>query len=459
MININNIKKVHLIGIGGISMSALAHVFIDRGLEVSGSDQADSNLIHNLIKCGAKIHIGHDASLIKDQDIIIYNGAIKESNPEMMKAKSLNIPLIKRTEIIAEFMKEHKISIAISGTHGKTTTTTMTTMILEEAGLNPSFMIGGVIPNFDDTHRVNESEYIVVESCEYQGSFLDFNPTTLVVNNIEYEHVDFFKDLDHVIRVFDDFANKIDENGYLVINADDSNAVKLIQNKKCKVLTYGIKNDCDYKATNLKNDSTGCYGFDVFHGEDFIVHVDLRVIGKFNVYNALGAIVAAHANGACMEAAQAALKKFQNAQRRFEVLGKLDDATIVSDYAHHPSEIKATVKAALQSGYEKLIVFFQPHTYSRTHALLEDLALAFQGADQVFLVDIYSAREQNTYNISSEDIVKVCKNNNISANYIGDRANIESNLLNYKNANNLLLLMGAGNIDDIAREIAAKIKK
>lgn len=456
MFDIKSIKKVHLIGIGGISMSAIANIFIDRGIEVTGSDQVLNDSIKKLKKKGADIIIGHDAKIIKNQDIVIYNGAIKNNNPEILEAKEKKIPIYRRTEIIELFMKEHKYSIAIAGTHGKTTSSTMTACLLEESNLNPSFMIGANVSKFNDSHRINDSDYIVIEACEYQGAFLDINPTTILITNIEYEHVDFFKNFHEVLKTFDNFANKLSENGYLVLNNDDIGTRSISNNKKCNIITFGIDNESDYMAKNLKKDELGYYEFDVYKRGNFLVNIKLNVMGIFNVYNALGVIACSDIN--CVDVAKYApitFSKFVNAQRRFENIGEYRKMILISDYAHHPSEIKQTLQGALAMDYENVYVIFQPHTYSRSKMFLNEFADSFKGVEKVYLTNIYAAREENIYNIHSKDIVEKLLEKDINCEYIGENYNIEKYLKKIDNTKkNIIIFMGAGDIDDEARHIA-----
>lgn len=458
-IKIADLKKVHLIGIGGISMSAIAHILLNRNVEVTGSDIYDSAIIRTLREAGAKIIIGHSASIIEDQDIVIYTGAVHEDNPEIIAAREKRIPILKRTQVIDIFMKEHVKSIAIAGTHGKSTTTTMTTMLLDELGKNPSFMIGANIPVFSDTHRLNESDYIAVEACEYQGAFLDFNPTTLVFTNIEYEHVDFFKDLEHVIHTFRTFAKKLPHDGILVYNADDENCILASQGVDCHQFSYAIDHPADYTAENLVKDINGKYSFDVFFQGEFLLRVDLNVIGKFNVYNTLAAIAGVHSNKVKIDPNLSCFSRFQNASRRFEVLKEFKNSLIVSDYAHHHTEIMATLSASKEMDYDKTIVFFQPHTYSRTHKFMENLSHAFEMVDLCYIVDIYAAREENVYGVSSEQLAQLISETGVSCEYIGPHTHVEPFLRKHLDEKNLIIFMGAGDMDFTVRDIVGKMDR
>lgn len=456
-IKLSDLKQVHLIGIGGISMSAIAHILIKRGIHVSGSDIHDSAIIQDLRNAGAEIIIGHNSDIIDSQDLIIYTGAVHDDNPEIRMAREKEIPILKRTQVIDIFMKEHSISIAVAGTHGKSTTTTMTTMLLDELGKNPSFMIGANVPVFSDTHRLNNSDFIAVEACEYQGAFLDFNPTTLIVTNIEYEHVDFFKSLEHVIETFKEFADKLPHDGILIYNADDENSVLASRGVECNKYSYGIDNPADYNAVNLKKDVSGKYSFDVlYHGEK-LMSIALNVIGKFNVYNTLASIAGVHANGIGLCQDLVCFSKFENASRRFEVLKKVGDCLIVSDYAHHHTEIMATLSAAAEMDYENTIVFFQPHTYSRTHKFMNNLSQAFKNTDLCYIADIYPAREENIYKVSSQQLCEEIAKNDVKCEYIGSHKNIEVYLKKHLDKKNLIIFMGAGDMDFTVREVLEKL--
>lgn len=456
-IKLDDLKKVHLIGIGGISMSAIAHILIQRGIGVTGSDIHDSAIIHELEDAGARVIIGHSADIIDEQDLVIYTGAVQDDNPEICRAKEKNIPILRRTQVIDIFMKEHTISIAIAGTHGKSTTTTMTTMLLDELNKNPSFMIGAKVPVFSDTHRLNDSNFIAVEACEYQGAFLDFNPTTLVVTNIEYEHVDFFKNLEHVIETFKQFANKLPRDGIFIYNADDENSILASKEVRCNKYSYGIDNFADYKAVDLKKDSGGKYSFDVLYHDKKLLSISLNVIGKFNVYNTLAAISAVHANHLEIHSNLTCFGKFENASRRFEVLKKIGDCLIVSDYAHHHTEITATLSAAKEMDYENTIVFFQPHTYSRTYKFMKNLSKAFENSDLCYMADIYPAREENVYGVSSQQLCEEISKNGVKCEYIGSHKNIEIYLKRHLSKKNLIIFMGAGDMDFTVREVLDRL--
>lgn len=456
-IKLNDLKQVHLIGIGGISMSAIAHILLQRGIGVSGSDISDSAIIQGLRRAGAQIGIGHSADAVDAQDLIIYTGAVHDDNPEIRMAKEKRIPILKRTQIIDIFMKEHAISIAVAGTHGKSTTTTMTTMLLDELGKNPSFMIGANVPVFSDTHRLNDSDFIAVEACEYQGAFLDFNPTTLVITNIEYEHVDFFKNLEHVIETFQEFASKLPPDGILIYNADDENSVSASEGVHCYKYSYGIEKAADYSAVNLKKDASGKYSFDVLCRGQKLASIALNVIGKFNVYNTLAAIAAVHANRLQIRSDLTCFSKFENASRRFEILKSIGDCLIVSDYAHHHTEIIATLSAAIEMDYENIIVFFQPHTYSRTHKFMNNLSQAFKNADLCYIADIYPAREENVYGVSSKQLCEEISKHDVKCEYIGSHKNIEEYLKKHLDKRNLIIFMGAGDMDFTVREVLERL--
>jgi len=450
------LSSVHLIGIGGISMSAIAHILLERGIKVSGSDAKASATTDTLKTQGATIYIGHSQEHITTQEAIIYTGAIDEANPEFAKALECNIPIFRRTEAINQLMANYPIAIAISGTHGKTSTTTMTTMILDAAQQEPSYLVGAKIPSSNKAYHMSPSDFIAVEACEYKAGFLDLHPTTLVVNNIEEEHLDFYKNIDAIVDTFTQFANHLQSEHFLILNHDDFNTRKLLKNHSAKVLTFGISTTADYEAKQVTFDYDGKATFDLYFKGDFQLKITLNVSGKHNVYNALGAIAATHANGISFESAQKALAVFCNAERRFEDIGHYNGARIVSDYAHHPSEVKATLQAALSYGHADVYVVFQPHTYSRTKSLLLDLASSFKGVKHAFITDIYAARETNHYNIHSRDLVQHIANEDTPVTYTGSLDNLAQLIHPYLKQDVLVVFMGAGDIDTWVRNWVKK---
>ncbi len=451
MLNIYEYKKIHFIGIGGVSMSAIASSLFKKGFIVSGSDKSESYRTKELENMGIKIYYTHSSDNVKNVDAVVYTGAISDDNPEFIFAKENNIPLLRRTEALNVFLDGHKYNIAISGTHGKTTTSSMITAILEEAGKKPDFFIGANIPSYNTTHRLENSEYLVLEACEYQASFLDFDPNTIIVNNIDYDHVDYYDDIYHVYNTFSQFVKKLDDKGILIVNGDDKHAVKLLEEKKNNSYSFGVENESDFMAKNIDFTSNEKVTYDFYFKGEKKCEIVISILGMQNVYNSLAAFAASYLNGVDLSLCSKALLKYKNASRRFEMLKTKGDAVLISDYAHHPSEIIATLKTAKLVHKSDVVVIFQPHTYSRTKKLLAELIESFDFADKIYIADIDPVRERDIYNISSKDIVDGLVLKNKNAEYLGSLDNlkdcINQNLCNQ----NMVIAMGAGAIDKYAR--------
>ncbi|MCK8059474.1 MULTISPECIES: UDP-N-acetylmuramate--L-alanine ligase [unclassified Fusibacter] len=446
-------ERVHFIGIGGISMSAIAHIFIEKGIKVTGSDAKASPATLKLEEAGATIYIGHSSDNITDQDAVVYTGAISDDNPEFAKAQSLEIPTYRRTQAIDAIMESFEVSLAVTGTHGKTTITSMLAMILEETPQDASYLVGAKLPHTHKAYKLSPSTHIAVEACEYKASFLDLHPTTIIVNNIEEEHLDYYDDLDHIIRTYQEFATHLKPKNYLILNHDDFNTRRLIKDCNCNFVTYGINESSTFEARQITFDMHGYPSFEVFYEDEKLMELTLKVCGKFNVYNALGAISAAYVNGISIESIQSALSKFSNAERRFEILGTYKGATLISDYAHHPSEVKVTVQAAKNFDNKEICVVFQPHTYSRVKSLLLEMSSAFKDVNHLYITDIYAAREANTYNIHSQDLVDLIIEEGQNATYIKELKDVIPHLDTIAKDNMLIIMMGAGDIDQFARTI------
>lgn len=453
MSSIFEAKNIHLVGIGGISMSSIAHILLNRGIAVSGSDQKQSHATDSLIKMGANIHIGHSEANIDNPDIIIYTSAIDENNPELIMAKNKNIPLVQRTKALNDILIEHPYILAVSGTHGKSTTTSMVAQILRQAFGDVSYMIGAELADTNKAYHITKSDYIAVEACEYQANFLNLYPTTIAINNIEQEHIDFFSSIEQLVASFNEFASHLPANGYLILNRDDRYTYQLATLDNCHIITFGIDNQADYHADNITMDDAGQTSFDLVYRGDYICRIQLNMIGKFNVYNALSAIAATHVNGIDFAISQQALAGFQSAHRRFETVGYYKGAQVVSDYGHHPTAVRATLESAKKINGKKICIVYQPHTYSRTKTLLSDYASAFSCADEVIITDIYAARETNPYNVHSSDLVNVIHHAGQSASYVASDKALIDRLDKVANSNTLIIMMGAGDIDDLARDL------
>ena len=450
-IDFSNPIKVHFIGIGGISMSGLAEILQNAGFTVSGSDRAASDLTRKLESEGVRVCLGQrEANITEDMQLVVYTAAIKEDNPEYAAAVRLGIPMMTRAELLGQIMKNYETSIAISGTHGKTTTTSMVTSVLLAADADPTVSVGGILPAIGGNIRIGGSGCFVTEACEYTNSFLSFFPTISIILNIDSDHLDFFKDIDDIRNSFKKFAGLLPEDGLLVINSDIDRYEEITQDVRCRITTVSATSDADLTAKDIRFDEKGCASFDVISEGKKIMTIGLSVPGVHNVANALAAIAVCRHLDISVDAIVNGLKGYNGTDRRFQYKGKIGQVTIIDDYAHHPTEIAATLAAAANYPHEKLWVVFQPHTYSRTKALFDEFVSALLPADHVVLADIYAAREKDDLGISSKDLCEAIKSNGTSAEYFGSFDEIENFLLQNCSPGDLLITMGAGDIVKVA---------
>lgn len=445
---------VHFIGIGGISMSGLAEILLDRGFRVSGSDMARSSLTEHLEGLGIRVDYPQKAENIREGiDAVVYTAAIHPDNPELCAALEKGIPLLTRAELLGEVMKNYCSAINVAGTHGKTTTTSMITEIFLEAGLDPTVTVGGMMKDIGGNIRVGQSGYFIAEACEYTNSFLSFFPTTEVILNVEADHLDFFKDLEDIRRSFRRFVEKLPDNGLLVINSDIPHYEYFTEGLRCRIRTFGRGQDAEYTANFISFDRLARPSYTLFEKGQELCDIKLGVTGEHNIYNSLSAIAVAREFGIGLPEIRAALEKFSGTDRRFQKKGVFKGFTIIDDYAHHPQEIAATIETARKYPHRKLWVVFQPHTYSRTAALMDDFAGALAAADEIVLSDIYAAREKNTLGISSADLREHMLKQNTNVYYIPDFAEIESFLQSHVKEGDLLITMGAGNIYEVGDQL------
>ena len=455
---------VHFIGIGGISMSGLAEILLSRKFPVSGSDSHESALTDQLAAQGAVVHYPQMAENITDDiDVVVYTAAIHPDNPEFRAAQEKNLPMLTRAQLLGEIMRNYKEAINVSGTHGKTTTTSMITEILLEAHKDPTVSVGGMLKDIGGNIRVGGQEIFVVEACEYTNSFLSFFPTIEVILNVEADHLDFFKDIDDIRHSFKLFAEKLPEDGLLVINKDIKHSEYFTQALKCRVVTFGHEKDADYTANFISYDKFAHPSYTLFYKGEELAQVELGVTGEHNIYNSLAVVAVARSLDIPMETILRGLKRFTGTDRRFQKKGSVNGFTIIDDYAHHPQEIAATIEAAKKYPHRKLWIVFQPHTYSRTAALLDDFAGALSQADEIVLADIYAAREKNTIGISSDDLRKHMLEQNTNVYYIPKFEDIEDFLLQHVEEGDLLITMGAGDIykvgDDLLKQPGAIVEE
>lgn len=450
--------SVHFIGIGGISMSAIAEVLFELGYIVTGTDVTASKITDKLLKKGIGINIGHHQDHLPSCDLVVFTAAIDEDNPELLKAKDLGISIIDRAEMLGLLMKKYKNSIAISGTHGKTTTTSMISLILEYSQYNPTIMIGGELDQINGNLKIGGLDYFVTEACEYVESFLKFFPTIGVILNIDEDHLDYFRDMDHIIESFTKFALLIPENGYLIAFNDDDNIKKVLPHIKCNVATYGKSEGSDYIPHNIFYNQMGFPSFDVYYRNENLGSFQLSIPGRHNIDNALAAIACSHILGVPIDKLQQNLGIFKGTHRRFDILGKVDTVTIIDDYAHHPTEVKATLEAAKRYPHNRLWCIFQPHTYTRTKALLNDFASSFHNADAVIITDIYAAREKDSGEIHSRDLAEAITHYHDSVLYFSSFESIIDHVKKYIQPEDLIITMGAGNIYEVGEMFLAKTK-
>ena len=445
---------IHFIGIGGISMSGLAEILLEEGFTVSGSDSKESALTKKLESEGARIAYGQKAeNITPDIDCVVYTAAINRANPELIEAVAKKIPMLTRAELLGQLMKNYKTPIAVSGTHGKTTTTSMISHILLAGDMDPTISVGGILKAIGGNIRVGSSETFITEACEYTNSFLHFFPKISVILNIEEDHLDFFKDLEDIRHSFRQFAELLPEDGTLVINSDIDGFREIYEGLRCRVVTYGSSPDSDYSACGIAYDGNGHVSFDLLkHGEK-ADHISLAVTGDHNVSNALSAIAVADLLDIPMDTTKKGLLSFTGTDRRFEYKGEFNGVTVVDDYAHHPTEIEATLKAAKHYPHEKVWCVFQPHTYTRTKAFFHEFAAALSHADHLVLADIYAARETDTLGISSADLAEEVKKLGTDAHYFPSFAEIEAFLKENCRPGDLLITMGAGDIVNVGEDI------
>ena len=449
--------SVHFIGIGGISMSGLAQVLLERGFTVSGSDSAQSALTQALAEKGARIFYGQKADNVSSRpDLVVYTAAIHPDNPEYAAAISLGIPTLTRAQLLGQMMKNYRHAVAVAGTHGKTTTTSMLAQIFMEGNLDPTVSVGGILPSIGGNIRVGKSDLFLTEACEYTDSFLSFFPTIGIILNMDADHLDYFDGIEHIRRSFASFAALLPSDGALIINTDTPCWEQAASGLSCRVITFGIDNPADYTAENVSVDQYGHSGFSVLKGGRKIMDVCLKVPGIHNVSNALAAVAAAELLGIPADVIVRGLGSFSGAERRFEYKGQTGGVTIIDDYAHHPTEISATLSAAKDYPHKKLWCVFQPHTYSRTKALLEEFADALSAADHVVLADIYAAREKDDGSVSSEDLRNKIAAKGTPCEYFPSFEEIESWLLSQCASGDLILTMGAGSIFKVGEDLLGK---
>ncbi len=441
--------RAHLVGIGGVSMAPLAEVLHGQGILVSGSDMKESRTVEHLRSLGIPVSIGHFPDGIKGADLVIRTAAVHDDNPEIAGAREAGIPVYERAQAWGALMSDYKHALCISGTHGKTTTTSMCTHIVMAAHMDPTVMIGGTLPLLHAGHRVGKGDTIILESCEYCNSFLSFRPTTAVILDIEADHLDFFKDLTDVEASFRRFAGLVPaEDGVVVANADDRNTMDTLDGINRHIITFGMGDYADVYCEHLEY-VNGNGHFDLMREGERLTHIELSVPGRHNVENALAAAAAALTIGAPAAAIAAGLHAYRGAERRFQHKGEYHGAMIYDDYAHHPGELHVLLDTARTLGYERVICAFQPHTYSRTKALFGDFVQELKRPDITLLAEIYAAREKNTVGISSKDIADAIP----GAIYSPTLEDVTERLKELARPGDLILTVGAGDIYQVGEAL------
>ena len=448
MIDLSQYKKIHCIGIGGIGLSAIAEILLSRGYEVSGSDMKESAETARLASKGARVFIGHRAENADEADLLVFSAAVGHDNPEMKRAEERGIPILSRAQMLGLLMQEYENSIAVSGTHGKTTTTSMVSLILDRAKLEPTILVGGNLAEIGGNVKVGHSRYFITEACEYMDSFLSLKPKIEIILNIDSDHLDYFKDIDHIVSSFDKFAQLVPASGTII--AYDANPfVNQVIRDLDNVVTFGLSENCDYYAANIQFNEEGMPAFDVCHDGQLLSRVQLAVPGEHNILNALAAFTCACALGVEPQLTKETLERYHGTQRRFDIVGTTAKGVkIVDDYAHHPTEIKATLSASENVPHNKLWCIFQPHTYTRTIALFNEFAEAFEKADKLILAEIYAAREKNIYKISSAQLAEKIKETHPHKEvlFMEDFAAIADYVDDQAQRGDMVITMGAGDI-------------
>lgn len=450
-------KSIYMIGIGGISMSGIADILVSMGYKVSGSDRVSSSITDKLEKQGIKVYVPQQASNITDGiDFIVYTAAIKEDNEEMIEAKKRKIPMMERGEFLGEITKLFSNTIGVSGTHGKTSTTSMLSCVFLETSYDPTIQVGSNLKNIDGNYRVGNSDTFIIEACEYKDSFLSFSQKSAIVLNIDNDHLDYFKNLDNIKKSFNEYVSHLPKDGYLVINNDDINSLDLKNHTVSKVITYGIKTPSTYMATDIKFNDDGCGSFYVIKNGNKLGEIELSVPGYHNVSNALSVVALSDTYKIDFESIKKGLKKYEGASRRLEYKGEFNGAKVYDDYGHHPTEIEATSKAIHKKKYNESYVIFEPHTYSRAFKHKEDFARALSDFDHIIVTDIYAAREVNTYGIKENDIIKEIKKYGKEAFHISSYDDIKLYLSQYVKSGDLILTLGAGNVTKLSNMLVNK---
>lgn len=445
-IDSHDYKHVHFIGIGGISMSGLAKILLSYGYEVSGSDAKESPITKKLEALGAKIFYGHKKENIEGADLVVYTDAISLDNEELLYAIKSKVDLVDRASFLGLIMKNYKSSIAVSGTHGKTSTTSMLAEIIKDLDVDPTILLGGELDDIHGNAKIGKMDLFLTEACEYKANVLKYFPTTAIILNIDEDHLDYFDNIDHIVKTFEGYVKNLSDADNLIINVDDPYARQMEYIKTCNLFTFGIHTQADFMAKDIRLDEAGHPSYELYIRGKNVARVELSVLGKHNVYNSLAAIAAAYVNGIDLDTIITNIKKYKGVHRRLEKVGSYNGALVMDDYAHHPTEIKSSLKTLKDFCKGKLYCVFQPHTFTRTKMLLESFCESFSLADVIIIADIYAAREKDYGDIHSKTLVAGISQKGGNAFYLERFEDIVRFLKNNLQADDLVCTVGAGDV-------------
>ncbi len=454
-------KRIHCLGIGGIGLSAVAEILLDRGYIVSGTDIHPSKVTRHLEYLGIKVYTSHEPENVEGVDAIVYSAAVSDENPEVKRAKELGIPLFSRAEVLGMIMDDYENSVAICGTHGKTTVTSMTSLILRNANYKPTILVGGNLPQINGNVEIGGTKYFVTEACEYMDSFLQLRPSIGVILNIDSDHLDYFKDMEHIVRSFSTFVEQIPPHGIIIAFGDNPFVRSILKDHDNKI-TYGYSESNDFYAENIRFNENGYPIFEIWNAGNKVAELELKVPGEHNVLNAMAAFVTTSYLGVDAKTIASTLYDYSGTNRRFDYIGTTEKGVkVIDDYAHHPTEIKATLAAARNVKHNKLWLIFQPHTYTRTKALFDEFVDAFMDTDVVILTDIYAAREKDVYNISSYKLVNAIKAKHPEkpVYYVKDFEDIAKYIEKFAGKDDIVMTMGAGDVYKVGDMLLHKEEK
>lgn len=450
---LKSLRRIHFLGVGGSGMCPMAQILFEKGYEITGSDQNESDTLERVRASGIPVQLGNRPENIGSAQALVYTAACKPDNPELAAAREKGIPTLERSVMLGMLTSLYPELVAVSGTHGKTTTTAMLTQILVEAGRDPSAIIGGKLPLIGGNSRVGASDTMVCEACEYVDSFLQLDPVVSLILNIEADHLDYFKTLENIVKSFRQFAGQTSRA--LIVNGEDKNVMEAVSGQEGKeTVTFGLTSACDYYPADLNEEPTACEDFTLMCRGQALGRVELSVPGKHNMLNALAAAAAAHDLGVAPEAICRSLSRFSGVHRRFEVLGKFQGVTVADDFAHHPTELTSVLSSAMKMGYRQVWAVFQPHTYSRTYAFLDGFAKALAIPDHLVMTEILAVREENIYGIQTSDLAAKVP----GSQWFGSFEEIAGYVMERAQPGDLILTLGGGDIYKCANLIVEKYR-